>query len=152
MRQFFAAIRCALILPPVFNPLRADQMILAVGNVLRLAADVRGPLDEYQRSQLLSGLSITRNLAAEQAASAELLAWLRGEVDAALETDARPAARRTRERLTAAADGIEIGDVLGELLEDLRREAADDPLRRRVQQLLGEMADREVGALASGTR
>lgn len=128
-------------------------MILAVGGVLRLAADARGPLDDYQRSQLLSGLSITRNLAAEQAAGAELVAWLRGELDGALEADGRPAARRARERLSAAVDGIEVGDVLGELLEQLRRESRpDDPLRRAVQRVLGELADREVGALASGTR
>ncbi len=128
-------------------------MILAVGNVLRLAADVQGPLDEYQRSQLLSGLSITRNLAAEQAASADLLAWLRGALDPALESDGRPCAQRARERLEQAGDGIDAGDALGELLEELRGEAhRDDPLRHRVQLVLGEMTDREVEALGRGTR
>lgn len=128
-------------------------MILAVGNVLRLTADVQGPLDEYQRSQLLSGLSITRNLAAEQAASADLLAWLRGALDPALESDGRPCAQGARERLEQAGDGIDAGEVLGELLEELRGEArGDDPLRHRVQQVLGEMTDREVEALGSGTR
>lgn len=127
-------------------------MILAVGGVLRLAADARGPLDDYQRSQLLSGLSITRNLAAEQAAGAELLAWLRGELDGTLTADGRPAAQRAREQLAAATDGIEVGDALGELLEQLRQEGEpDDPLRRGVQRVLGELADREVAALASGT-
>ncbi len=96
-------------------------MILAVGNVLRLTADVQGPLDEYQRSQLLSGLSITRNLAAEQAASADLLAWLRGALDPALESDGRPCAQRARERLEQAGDGIDAGEALGELLEELPR-------------------------------
>ena len=137
----------------MFNPLKADQMILALGDVLRLTAEVREPLDDYQRSQLLSGLSITRNLAAEQAASAELLNWLRGELAPALEADGRPSARRARERLLSASDGIEAGEVLGELLEDLRRDRdGQDTLRSRVQQVLGELADREVAALASGTR
>lgn len=128
-------------------------MILAVGDVLRLTAEVREPLDAYQRSQLLSGLSITRNLAAEQAASAELMAWLRAELDPALEADGRPSAQRARERLETASDGIGVGGVLGDLLEELRRDGPpDDRLRRRVQEVLGELADREVAALATGMR
>ena len=128
-------------------------MILAVGNVLRSTADVKGPLDDYQRSQLLSGLSITRNLAAEQAASAELLAWLRGALEPGLESDGRPCARRATDKLAQATDGIGAGEALGELLETLRREdRGEDPLRRQVQRVLGEMTDREVEALGSGTR
>jgi hypothetical protein len=138
----------------VFNPLRGDQMILAVGSVLRLTADVRGTLDDYQRSQLLSGFSITRNLAAEQAAIPSVLAWLRAELDPVLAADGRPSAERAREQLAAAADGIDVGEALGELLEDLRRAGGGgaDPLRRRVQCVLGEMTDREVEGLARGTR
>lgn len=127
-------------------------MILAVGNVLRSTADVKGPLDDYQRSQLLSGLSITRNLAAEQASSADLLAWLRGALEPELESDGRPCARQASERLAQATDGIDAGEALGELLEILRAEDGDDPLRQRVQRVLGEVTDREVEALARGTR
>lgn len=137
----------------MFNPLRADQMILAVGGVLRLAADARGPLDEYQRSQALSAYSVTRNYAAELAASGELLSWLQGELLPALAEDDRRSAARAHERLAIAADGVEVGEVLGDLLEELRRDGRDpDALRRKVQSVLADLADREIEALARGAR
>lgn len=137
----------------MFNPLRPDQMILAVGGVLRLAAGATGPLDPYQRSQALSASSVARFYAAELSATGGLLDWLRAELLPALESDGRPPAVRAHDELGSASDGAAAGAALARLLEDLRETAPhDDPLRRRVQALLGELAGREVEALARGTR
>lgn len=136
----------------VFNPLKAEEMITAVGGVLRLAADADAPLDDYRRSQLLSAYSVTRNLAAEQAASADLLAWARATLDDLLAGDERPEVAEARRRAAAARDGVELGEVVAELLEGLRRDEPEGRLRADVQAVLAELTDREVDALARGTR
>jgi hypothetical protein len=51
-----------------------------------------------------------------------------------------------RRRVEAASSGVELGDVLSDLLAELPRE---DPTRTRVHAVLAEMIDREVAALAA---
>jgi hypothetical protein len=131
----------------MFNPMRPDEVILAIGRVLRMAADSAGPSDDYRRSQLLSGYSIARHLAAEEAARAELFIWFRGELISALE-DGGPLVLEGRERIGAARDGAELGDALVELLERLGRGEDDERVRKRLRLVFVEMADREVEALA----
>lgn len=129
-----------------------EQMLLALGGVLRNMAGVEGPLDEYQRSQALSAFSVSRNYAAELASREELLAWLRDTLGPALDADGRPEAAAAREALDAATDGPAAGAALGDLLEALRSEAAaEDPLRRQVQQALAGLADRELAELGRRT-
>jgi hypothetical protein len=123
----------------MFNALRSEELLMGVGRVLRMVADAPGALEEYERSQTLSAYSVTRLLAAEQAASAELLAWTRDALAAALDGEAR-------RRVEAASSGVELGDVLSDLLAELPRE---DPTRTRVHAVLAEMIDREVAALAA---
>lgn len=130
----------------MFNPMSSEQVITAVGGVLRQAADSDERLDDYQRSQLLSAYSVTRQLAAGEAGAARLLAWLRAELLTSL-GDEHP---RTRERIADAHDGRDVGDAVAELLTELRRDEPDGPLRARLQRLLGELADREVAILAEG--
>ena len=129
----------------VFNALRSDELLVGVGRALRLAADARGPLEDYERSQLLSAFSVTRLLAAEQRAAADLLASTRAELLAALDGDDRPEAVDARRRLDAAANGIEIGEILVDVLAALPR---DDETRTRLHAALRRMTDREVTALA----
>ncbi len=119
---------------------------MGVGRVLRMVADAPGALEEYERSQTLSAYSVTRLLAAEQAASAELLTWTRGALDAALDGDDRPEVAAARRRIAAATTGIEVGDGLSALVAALPR---DDATRTRVHGVLAEMIDREVTALAA---
>jgi len=130
----------------VFNALRSDELLVGIGQVLRATADVRGPLEDFQRVQLLSAQSVARLLAAEQRAQAELLAWLKAELDAALATTDHPSAATARAALADADTGPAVGEALGPLLEELPDE---DPARARVRTVLRELADREVAALAT---
>ncbi len=120
-----------------------SELILAIGRVLRAAADEEGPGDDYRRGQLLSAYSIARHLSAEEAARAELVQWFRTEAAGALE-----GAAEARARILAAREGTEIGEVLVDVLDALGDSEADQALRGRLEQAFVEMADREVAALA----
>lgn len=130
----------------MFNALTSEDLLVSVGRVLRLVADAPGALEEYERSQTLSAYSVTRLLAAEQAASAALLAWTQDALGEALADDGRPEAIRAAQAIREAGTGTDVGEALGELLETLPRE---DPTRTRVHAVLAEMIDREVAALAA---
>ncbi len=147
----------------MFNSLRTEQLIAGIGAAGRAAASASGPPDEYARGQLLSAYSVSRLLAAEVSAEASLLAWLRGELTAALaEHPDDPAAAAALPRIESATDSGAIGDALVDLLADLRaRDDVDGPkspdmvdisahqLRGRVHSVLREMAERELIALAA---
>lgn len=132
----------------MFNALRTDELIVGMGRTMRAAAAAEGPADDYARGQLLSAYSVSRLLAAEVRAEAELLAWMKGEIRAALDAsgDDDEAVATARERLEEA-DSIELGGVLVDLLADLRVRAPDSELRRRLHAILREMAVREIAAL-----
>lgn len=127
----------------MFNPMSPSELILAIGRVLRAAADGTGPSDDYRRGQLLSAYSIARHLSAEEAARDELVDWFRTEVVSLLDTR-----EETRSRILAARDGPEIGRALVELLAGLGDSDRDRTLRHRIHLLFADMADREVAALA----
>ena len=128
----------------MFNALRSDELLGGVGAVLRMAADARGPLEDYERSQLLSAFSVTRLLAAEQRAERELLQATKDELAAAMAGDDRPETAAARTRVDEATSGVEIGDAMVELLAALPR---PDPTRTQVHRALRGMVDREVEAL-----
>jgi hypothetical protein len=148
----------------VFNALRADELLTGVGRVLRMIADTTGPLEEYERSQTLSAYSVTRLLAAEEAAAHELfrdtrlalLEVLSGddsesvgamtEADASAIQEARTAIRQARTAIGQAETGVEVGEAVGDLLSALPRDA---PARPRTHAVLAQMIDREVAALAA---
>jgi hypothetical protein len=129
----------------MFNALTSTQLLVGVGRVLRMVADANGELEGFQRSQVLSAFSVTRLLASEQLAAADLLESTRKDLCEALEGDTRPAVAEARLKIETARDGLAIGDALGDLLEQLPR---PDALRTRVHAALREMTDREVAALA----
>jgi hypothetical protein len=133
----------------VFNALRSDELLVGVGRVLRLVAAAPGALEEYERSQTLSAYSVTRLLAAEQAAAAGLLADTKRALLEAARDDGRPAVRLAVERIGSATDGIAVGDAVAELLGEL---GPDEPLRRRVHAALATMIDSEVAALSAVRR
>jgi len=153
----------------MFNSLRTEQLIAGIGAVGRAAASASGPPDEYARGQLLSAYSVSRLLAAEVSAEAALLAWLRGELSAALAAHPEdPAAAAVLPRIEAATDSGAIGDALVDLLAELRTrdaaaaaervrtspripgKSANAPeLRGRIHAILREMAQRELTALAA---
>ena len=132
----------------MFNPMAAHELMTAVGRVLRAAAQPDAGDHEFQRSQLLSAYSVTRHLAAEQAASADLVAWLRAALADALAGDDRPTVAQARDVIAGAAGGPEFGAAVGDLLDALGPGDGDAALRRRLHRVLAEMADREVDALA----
>jgi hypothetical protein len=133
----------------MFNALRTEELIAGMGRTMRAAA-AGGPADDYSRGQLLSAYSISRLLAAEVRAEAELLGWLRGELLVALdEAGSDPAAALAAERIEAAGDAAAIGDALVEVLAELREVEPDSGLRRRLHSVLREMAERELLALAA---
>jgi hypothetical protein len=128
----------------VFNALRPDELLTGVGRVLRMGADARGPLEDYERSQLLSAYSVTRLLAAEQRAAPDLLSTTRADLLGALAGDDRPAAAAARKGVESATSGVEIGDALAGLLAELPRE---DATRTKLHTALRTMVDGEVAAL-----
>lgn len=128
----------------MFNALRSDELLIGVGRVLRAAADARGPLEDYERTQLLSALSVTRLLAAEQLAATELMTATKRDLAAAMDGDERPEVATARAAVTAATTGPEVGGALVDLLAALPR---TDDTRARVRAALRTMVDREVDAL-----
>jgi hypothetical protein len=126
----------------VFNALRSDELLVGVGRMLRMAAASEGPLEDFQRSQLLSAYSVTRLLAAEQRAQAELLEATRADLLAAA-----PEGAAGREAIASAVDGPALGAATALLLEGL---AVDDPARVEVHRALRTMVDAEVAALDRG--
>ncbi len=133
----------------MFNALSSDELLVGIGRVLRMVAGADGALEEYGRSQVLSAYSVTRLLAAEQAAAAELLVWLRQSIVEVLKDDPRQAVSDAGRRVQAALSGVEVGDALCDLLATVPRQ---DPLRPRVHRVLAEMIDREVAVLARPPR
>jgi hypothetical protein len=135
----------------MFNALSSEDLLTGVGRVLRTVANARGALEEYERSQALSAYSVTRLLAAEQAAAPELLRHTKHELLEALEADAQEAtvAEHARVAIGSAETGVEIGDAVSDLLAQLPRSSA---IRARVHGALAEMVDREVAALAAARR
>lgn len=133
----------------MFNALRSDELLVGVGRVLRLVAAAPGALEEYERSQTLSAYSVTRLLAAEQAAAAALLADTKEALARAIGDDPRPEVQGVAQRLATGTDGIEVGDAVDELLQAIGR---DDPMRARVHRVLATMIDAEVAALADVRR
>jgi hypothetical protein len=129
----------------MFNALTSTQLLVGVGRVLRMVADAKGELEGFQRSQALSAFSVTRLLASEQLAAAELLERTRTDLVEALAGDDRAAAIEAATRVDAARDGLAIGDAIGDLLAALPR---PDALRTRVHAILRDMTDREVAGLA----
>jgi hypothetical protein len=129
----------------MFNALTSTQLLVGVGRVLRMVADAGGELEGFQRSQVLSAFSVTRLLASEQLAEAELLESTRAQLRSTLEQDDRPVAAEALARVDAAHDGLAIGDAVGDLLAALPR---PDALRTRIHAILRAMTDREVAALA----
>jgi hypothetical protein len=126
----------------VFNALRSDELLVGVGRMIRMAADTTGPLEDFQRSQLLSAYSVTRLLAAEQRAQAGLLEATRADLLAAAPEDAA-----ARQRIAAAPDGPALGGAVTALLADL---PPRDPARTAVHGALRRMVDAEVAALDRG--
>ena len=129
----------------MFNALRSDELLVGVGRMLRLAADLKVAPEGFERSMLLSAFSVTRLLASEQRGAAVLLAATRADLDAALAGDGREAAVAARGAIADAVDGIAIGDAVLDLLEAL---PASDPTRAAVQHALRRMVDAEVATLA----
>lgn len=129
----------------MFNAMTNAEVVLSVGRVLREAARVEGAPDEYGRSQLLSGYSVARHLAAEEAAAPELHAWFREAVAAELDGEQAAAVR-------AASDPARLGDLVAEVLAELRGAPGLKAVRARLRALLRELADREVAALAEPPR
>lgn len=139
----------------MFNPLPASEITLAVGQVLKQAASAKEPQDEYQRSQLLSAYSITRHLAAEQAAGDEMLVRFRERLAAELREAAAAGAppladlEGRAERIEACRSGAELGAPVSDLLGELRQSGVEaQGLIEAIHRLLRELCDREVAALA----
>lgn len=138
----------------------SPEIVLALGRTLKDAADPDRPQDEYRRGQLLSAYSVARHLAAEQSAEAELRSWFRSRMAGLLEPASEQAASlgdgalearlaETGARIAQAEDRREIGELVCELLAELRAGGAPShDVHREIQSLLRELCDREVTALA----
>ena len=136
----------------VFNGLTSQEMLLAIGRVLRATADIEGPLDDYQRSQLLSAYSVSRLLAAEDGARAALLASLRSKLGNASRVFDDARLSEAVGHVASCRDAAEAGQIISTLLEELPRDAAHSKMRDAVHGVLREIVDLEVAALAAAPR
>lgn len=127
----------------VFNQMSSPEVIRAVGEVLKAAAD-QGADDEYQRAQVLSAYSITRHLAAEEAGRAALTAWFGAELETIL-------GERGGGGWAAESDAAALGERLSLLLAELRSAGDEDSLRTaaELRAALRQLCDREVETLAA---
>jgi hypothetical protein len=133
----------------VFNPLGTTELIAGMGRTMRDAARADGQLDGFARSQLLSGHSIARLLAAELASAEELLRWTR--LGLLKELANAPARAAASDRIAAAEGAVDLGAALCDLLAELRRDGREPDLRRRLLSVLGEMAELELTGLGGET-
>jgi hypothetical protein len=140
--------------------LTPSDVVTAIGLAARRAAKVDDPGGEFERDQLSSVYSATRHLAAELEGYAPAFEAFRAAV-----VDRLRPGRITDERLetlvTNARDAVEreettaaLGALLADVLADLRGTGDDAALelRRDLQRIVRELADREVAILAEGLK
>lgn len=136
----------------MFNAMSSEDVLLAVGRVLRSTADITGPLDDYQRGQLFSAYSMVRNLAAEQAGSRAALARAKQGLAAPLTAAPVDGIADLVPAFADVADGPALGAALCDVLERLRADdsKASRRLQATVQGTIRRLVDDEVAALAAG--
>lgn len=129
----------------MFNPMSSAELIRAIGEVLKEAAEPVAP-DEFRRSQMLSAYSVARHLAAEEAARPGLEAAFRDELATIL------AGRPEAERVAEAAGFEALGEAVADLLAEARAKPEDADARciraAELRAALRRLCDREVAALA----
>ena len=133
----------------MITPLTPAQMVGAIGEAARAAARTDAPLNDFQRSQLLSAYSGTRHLAVElESFPPAIAAFCSGLAD---RLDAEPQAglpelAALASQLRATADPRRAGEVVSALLNLLRAHPspAAAALRADVQTALRDLCDREV--------
>jgi hypothetical protein len=128
-------------------------MVGAIGEAARAAARADGPIDDFQRSQLLSAYSSTRHLAVElesfPPAMAAFCGGLADRLDAGPQAEL-PELAGIASQLRSSADPRRAGEVVSALLNLLRAHPspAAAALRADVRTALRDLCDREVDLLA----
>jgi hypothetical protein len=128
-------------------------MVGAIGAAAREAARSDAPLNDFQRSQLLSAYSATRHLAVEleyfPGAIAAFCSALADRIDAAPQAQLQELTA-IASQLRVTADPQRAGEVVSALLNLLRAHPspAAAAVRADVQSALRDLCDREVDLLA----
>lgn len=136
----------------MFNQLTDAQVVSAIGATNRAVARSNS-MSEFDRDQLMSCYSATRHLAAGLTSLGPVHQRFAETVCARI---AEAAERGLEElealtaRLRGTADPADLGPVLSELLERLRKDSSAEAvvLRRDLQRALRRLADQEVDVLA----
>jgi hypothetical protein len=144
----------------MFNPLSLSEMVTAIGLASRAAARQEGPLDEFDRGQLMSSYSATRHLAIELTCFAPELRRQSEAIAAAADRAARElgndpdaeALQALADQVQRAPDAPAVGAAVADLLALARRHDAPPwvALRGEVRRCLRALCDREVELLAEG--
>ena len=136
----------------MFDALGPDDLLAAIGRVLRSAAQADGPLDDYARSQLLSAYSICRFLAPEISAVATLSRSLREQLVQILAGSDDTVLSAIANRVEADASGADATVAAAEVLERCRQVPILHPVRDLVRRALASVVDGHVGALDGAPR
>lgn len=137
----------------MITPLTPAEMVGAIGEAARQAARSEAPLNDFQRSQLLSAYSGTRHLAVElesfPPAIAAFCNALADRIDAAPQAQL-PELTAIASQLRLTADPQHAGEVVSALLNLLRAHPspAAAAVRADVQGALRDLCDLEVELLA----
>lgn len=136
----------------MFNAMKPEDLLRAIGVVLRTTAAADGPLDEYQRGQLLSASSIARFLAAEQAGAPPALARAARDIVAQLDASPVAAVDGLSAAFASAPDGPALGGLLCDLFERLHADGSEAASRllEATRHIVRGLVDSEVAALAAG--
>ena len=136
----------------VFNALTTDEVQNGVDRIVGHLGSPGGFLDEAQRAQLRLASSIERYLRVERevhqrlvAIACDKLTVIIGDVDSS-------EARARAQRVAKVADSTQLGEVIADLLEELRMRGTEGALINRIHEVLREAVDRENDAMAEAPR
>lgn len=136
----------------MFDALGPDDLLAAIGRVLRSAAQADGPLDDYARSQLLSAYSICRFLAPEISAVATLSRLLREQLVQILAGSDDPVLCTIANRVEADVSGVDATVAAAEVLERCRQVPTLHLVREQVRRALAGVVNGYVDALDGAPR
>ena len=136
----------------ISDALTIDEVQGAVDRVVDSLRSQEGPLDEEKRGQLRLATSIERYLRVERELHQLLVATLRNQLTNILDGVGTSEVRDWAQRVVTAADSAQLGEVIAELLVDLRMRGTQGALIHRIHGVLREVVDYENAAMAEAPR
>jgi hypothetical protein len=136
----------------VFNALTTDEVQNAVGGVVACLKPLESSLDETQRGQLRWATSLERYLRVERELHHRLVVAVRDQLIDILDGVRVSDVRGWAQRVADVSDGAQLGEVIAELLGELRMRGTEGALIDRIHEVLRDAVDRENEAMAVAPR